>query len=301
MGEFHSTHFTLEKVSSYVYAAVAKKGSGSVANAGFVNLGDQLLIFDTFNTQQASADLKKIAEKITNQSVTWVINSHWHGDHIRGNQTFKESKIISSEVTYSKMRGFHPSRISKQKNDLQGLSTYIQSLEKQGNLKLNDQLHFLREIEKSLPTLELVLPNQTFRRNHTFSGTACRAKLFTLGGGHSFCDACLYIPEEKVIFMGDLLFVNGHPTFFEESNPNQWIQILREVERLDFNVAIPGHGSIGTKQDISNLIDYIAEITTVVSENESLEEIEIPSKYKNWGSPEVYHQNIKVLYEMRKS
>ncbi|MCE0554973.1 MBL fold metallo-hydrolase [Bacillus thuringiensis] len=41
------------------------------------------------------------------------------------------------------------------------------------------------------------------------------AQLFTLGGGHSFCDAVLYIPEEKVIFMGDLLFVDCHPTFLK--------------------------------------------------------------------------------------
>ena len=39
---------------------------------------------------QASADLKLIAEEITNQAVTWAVNSHWHGDHIRGNQTFKQ-------------------------------------------------------------------------------------------------------------------------------------------------------------------------------------------------------------------
>ncbi|WP_246199929.1 MBL fold metallo-hydrolase [Salirhabdus euzebyi] len=43
------------------------------------------MVFDTFNTQQASEDLKMIAEKATNNQVTWVVNSHWHGDHIRGN------------------------------------------------------------------------------------------------------------------------------------------------------------------------------------------------------------------------
>ncbi|MGE7926023.1 MBL fold metallo-hydrolase [Viridibacillus arvi] len=301
MGELFSKHFTLEKISQNVYAAIAKEGSGSVANAGFVDLGDKSIVFDTFNTQQASEDLKNIAERVTNQPVTWVINSHWHGDHIRGNQTFKESKIISSEVTYSKMKKNHPSRISKQKNDIQGLSNYIESLQdslnKDNASKLKDQINFLSELEKSLPTLELVLPNQTFKRELTFIGTKFSAKLFSLGGGHSFCDAILYIPEEKVIFTGDLLFVNCHPTFFEESNPDKWVEILRKVELLNFDVAISGHGSVGTKEDFSKLINYINELKNVVREKDNIEGIEIPSMYSDWSSPEVYHQNLKVLRE----
>ncbi|WP_223254465.1 MBL fold metallo-hydrolase [Bacillus sp. HNG] len=295
MGEFYSKHFTLEKVSQHVYAAIAKEGGGSVANAGFVDLGNQIIIFDTFNTQQASEDLKVFAEKTTNQPVTMVINSHWHGDHIRGNQTFKESKIISSEITYSKMKELHPSRMNKQKSDIEGLSNYIQSLEKQVTPELNDQINFLKEMEKSLPTLELVLPNQTIEREHTFSGPKCSAKLFTLGGGHSFCDACLFIPEEKVIFMGDLLFVNCHPTFFEESNPDQWVEILKEIEALDFDVAIPGHGPVGTNQDISKLLHYITNLKNIVKENENLEGIEVPIEYQDWKSPGVYQQNVKML------
>ncbi|QWC23669.1 MBL fold metallo-hydrolase [Bacillus haikouensis] len=184
---FTSKHFTLEKVSPHVYAAIAKEGGGSAANAGFVDLGDKVMVFDTFNTQQASEDLRYIAEKVTKHLITWVINSHWHGDHIRGNQTFNDRNIISSEITYSKMKEIHPSRISKQKNDLQGLSHYIESLSKKDDPALQKQIHFLRELERSLPTLKLTLPHQTFNGELTFFGTTCSAKLFSLGGGHSFC------------------------------------------------------------------------------------------------------------------
>ncbi|MFJ7183865.1 MBL fold metallo-hydrolase [Lysinibacillus xylanilyticus] len=214
---FYSKHFKLEKISTSSFAAIAKEGGGAVANAGFVDLGDKVIVFDTFNTQQASEDLKLIAEKITNQTVTLVVNSHWHGDHIRGNQTFKDTIIISSEITSSKIRDVHPSRFSKQKNDIQGLKDYIHSLEQlhqTNDPTIQYQINSLNELKESLPTLELVLPNQTFNNELTIQGTKRSAKLFTLGGGHSFCDAMLYIPDEKVIFMGDLLFVNCHPTFF---------------------------------------------------------------------------------------
>ncbi|WP_410982512.1 MBL fold metallo-hydrolase [Bacillus cereus] len=46
-------------------------------------------------------------------------------------------------------------------------------------------------------------------------GSKRTAKLITLGGGHSVCDTILYLPKEKVCFMGDLLFVKSHPTFLK--------------------------------------------------------------------------------------
>lgn len=296
---FYSKHFKLEKISNSSFAAIAKEGGGAVANAGFVDLGDKVIVFDTFNTQQASEDLKLVAEKITNRPVSWVVNSHWHGDHIRGNQTFKDTIIISSEISYSKIRDVHPSRFSKQKNDIQGLNYYIQSLKEQLH-QTNDptiqyQIDSLNELKESLPTLELVLPNQTFNNEITLQGTKRSAKLFTLGGGHSFCDVMLYIPDEKVIFMGDLLFVNCHPTFFEESDPVKWSNILKKVERLDIDVAVPGHGPTGTKENISKIFNYISELTSIAEKSDQNEDIEIPEIYKDWSSPEIYQQNIERL------
>ncbi|NYE09549.1 glyoxylase-like metal-dependent hydrolase (beta-lactamase superfamily II) [Bacillus niacini] len=254
-------------------------------------------MFDTFNTPQAAEDLKVMAEEITNRTVTWVVNSHWHGDHIRGNQAYKDSIIISSQLTYEKMRDIHPSRIGKQKNDIQGLTTYIQSLQEQlaasYDSKLEEQISFLGEIEASLPYLELTLPRQTFINELTFYGSKRSAKLYTLGGGHSDCDSILYIPDENAIFMGDLLFVDTHPTIFEDSNPAIWVQILERVKEIDFVVAIPGHGPVGTKRDLSKLIEYIIDITKMARTTN--EEIAIPEKYQNWSSSEIFHQNISGL------
>ncbi|RIW28692.1 MBL fold metallo-hydrolase [Bacillus salacetis] len=298
---FNSKHFSLEKVSDGIYAAIAKEGGGALANAGFADLGDQIIIFDTFNTQQASQDLKDAAEFITNKPVTTVMNSHWHGDHIRGNQVFTDSTIISSETTFSKMKELHPSRIRKQKEDIQGLANYIESLKKQldsdTDAQLQNKINFLLELKFSLSSLELVLPSQTFIDEWSLKGTKRNAKLFTLGGGHSYCDAMLYIPESKVIFMGDLLFVDCHLTFFEESNPEKWIEILQKVDRFEIDTVIPGHGSIGTKEEIKNNINYIESLMSVVYRNDEKNASEVPDLYMDWDSPEIYFQNIKRLEE----
>lgn len=294
--ELNSKHFMLEKIKDGIYAAISKPGGGAVGNAGFVDLGDVLIVFDTFNTQQASKDLRDIAERITNQKVTFVINSHWHGDHIRGNQTFKDLPIISSETTLAKMKEIHPPRIEKQKADLEGLNQYIESLEKQldedGDSKLQDQISFLHELKRSLPDLELVLPNETFMKEGTLTGTKRSAKWFTLGGGHSFCDSMLYIPEEKVIFMGDLVFVQCHPTFFDETDPKKWRGILKEVREMDIERVIPGHGPIGMKEDNDKMIDYITHLLSI----QDIENAEIPPLFSDWSSSEVYFENIKRIH-----
>ncbi|WP_226671920.1 MBL fold metallo-hydrolase [Rossellomorea aquimaris] len=293
--EFHNNHFTLNKVREGIYAAISKPGGGAVANAGFVDLGDGVIVFDTFNTQQASKDLRDAAERITNQGVTCVVNSHYHGDHIRGNQTFKDISILSSEKTLEKMKEIHPPRIEKQKADIEGLTQYIASLEKQmdesGESTLLDQVSFLYEMKQSLPALELTLPNETFKEKKILQGTDRRAKLFTLGGGHSFCDSMLYLPEEKVIFTGDLVFVQCRPTFFDETDPISWMDILQEIKEVDIETVIPGHGPIGTREDIDAMIHYLTHLLSTQHE----ESTEIPLLYKDWSSPDVYFQNIKSL------
>lgn len=104
MSENYSRHFNLEKVSEGIYAAIAKDDGGAFGNAGFIDLGDKTIIFDTFNTQQAAEDLRNIAVNITNKPVSWVINSHFHSDHTRGNQVFKDCHIISSQTTQQQMK-----------------------------------------------------------------------------------------------------------------------------------------------------------------------------------------------------
>lgn len=293
--ELNSKHFMLKKVRDGIYAAISKPGGGAVGNAGFLDLGDQVIVFDTFNTQQASEDLKYMAERITNQKVSLVINSHWHGDHIRGNQTFNGCPIISSETTLTKMKNIHPSRIEKQKEDIKGLTQYIETLEKQlhesGESTLQDQVSCLYELKQSLPELKLTLPNETFKEKKTLQGTNRTAQLFTKGGGHSFCDSMLYLPEEKVIFMGDLVFVQCHPTFFDETVPRRWMDILQEVKELDIETVIPGHGPIGTKEDIDVMIHYLTHLLSIQYKDSA----EIPHLYRDWASPDVYFKNIKSV------
>src|SRR4051812_865907 len=93
-------YFTLHTLCDGVYAVIAKPGQGAWSNAGIVDLGDELLVFDSLSTPSAGEELRKQAEKITGKKVKYLINSHYHGDHVFGNQAFIDTTIISTSLTH---------------------------------------------------------------------------------------------------------------------------------------------------------------------------------------------------------
>jgi glyoxylase-like metal-dependent hydrolase (beta-lactamase superfamily II) len=65
-----------------VEGAIATPDGGGRGNAAIVRIDGGTLVFDTGMTPQAGAELRRAAERLA--PVRWVVNSHWHGDHIRG-------------------------------------------------------------------------------------------------------------------------------------------------------------------------------------------------------------------------
>src|SRR5271170_3826456 len=102
-------HFRVERLASGVYAAIASTGGFALCNAGIVDLGDRTVVFDSMLTPMAGSALRRAAKRCTGRDPDWVVNSHWHGDHIWGNSAFVESHIVSSrrvrELILRKSRG----------------------------------------------------------------------------------------------------------------------------------------------------------------------------------------------------
>src|SRR5512136_1696501 len=95
-----SRHFRLEQLAEGVYAAIHRQGGGAIGNAGIVDLGDRTLVYDTFIAPRPAEDLKAAAEALTGRPVDTVIDSHWHSDHVWGNQVFgQDTDILSTEKT----------------------------------------------------------------------------------------------------------------------------------------------------------------------------------------------------------
>ena len=86
-----SQNFNLVKLADGVYACIHQLGGKAICNAGIIDTGDGTIIFDTFLSPDAASEISDLVN---------VVNSHWHNDHIRGNQVFlKDVDIISTKRT----------------------------------------------------------------------------------------------------------------------------------------------------------------------------------------------------------
>lgn len=81
-------HFTLEPLNDGIYAAIAQDGGSAISNAGLVDLGDSTLVIDTLLTPTVGEDVRAESQRLTGRIPRWVVNTHYHNDHIWGNQVF---------------------------------------------------------------------------------------------------------------------------------------------------------------------------------------------------------------------
>ncbi len=302
-----SKHFRLEPLLDGIYAAIGIPGTGSGSNAGIIDLGGQTLVFDTFLTPQAGDDLRAAAERLTGRPVTFVINSHMHADHIHGNQAFAlDTPILATSRTRELIAARGPEVVEEFKQPQAELAAQEEELareqDEQKRAALALKIGESREIAACAHRLALRLPSQTFENNVTFHGTQRAAELLTYGGGHTESDAFLLLRDEKLAFMGDLLFVQAH-LWMGDGNPAEWLRILGQVAELDLTTVVPGHGPVGTPADFAAASRYIETIQQLVSDalhsGKSLEEAQatpIPAAFASWNWSEGFGYNIESLY-----
>lgn len=305
-----SRHFALEPLASGVYAAIAREAGGAMSNAGIVDLGDRALVFDTFMTPQAAADLRAAAETLTGRRVAYVVNSHWHDDHVRGNQAFADAEIVATSGTSLLMAARGPQNIAKYRDQAPAhvaslREQYAQATDERERARLALEISEGEEILASLPTLELRLPDHTFTDRLVVRGPARTAELLTYGGGHTESDAFLWLPEERILFAGDLVVHLTHPLLVW-GDPDAWPGILDRLAALDPAIVVPGHGPVGDSTGIAAVRAYLADTKrladTLLRAGNTPDEpaqAPVPDAYAAWeGSDEIFLLNLRFLVDL---
>lgn len=266
-------HYRLEEIADGVFAAIATPDGGGRANAAIVRLDGQTLVFDTGMTPEAGRELRDTAERLG--PVTFVVNSHWHGDHIRGNQAFAGAEIVATARTRELMETRAARQLAEQQ--AAGRETLVAAasdgpdgLHPGLDKSFEARAASVRRMAATIAEVELRLPTRTFE--HTLE-LAHACELITLGGGHTESDAFLVLAERRVAVMGDLLAVEMHP-WLGAGDPDRWIEILDQIEKLDVDVFVPGHGRVATVKHVRDLRDHLRAF---LADPESIE-----SLYPNW-------------------
>jgi cyclase len=263
------THFRLEQVADGAWAAIADSDLAT-GNAGVVDLGGETLVFDTSWTPAAARELLAAAPG----PVRWVVNSHWHGDHVRGNQVFEDATIVSTRAT----RELIATR------DAERLAGLRQELETTEDVP--------PEIVAAVAEIEPRLPDEVFDERRSLG----RAEVVTYGGGHTDSDAFLHLAGDGVLFAADLVLVRNH-AWMGDGHPQAWLGIFDRLAELDFDVLVPGHGEVGGRSDLDDFRAYLADVVAAAEEHGA--SAPIPERYRDWGFEDGWTRNLAFLTGLR--
>lgn len=304
-----SPHFTLYPVAQGVWAAIHREepGSHAICNAGIIDLGDKTVIVDPFMNIDAAEDLKKVSKLLTKRTPDYVINTHFHNDHIRGNQVFLPATIVSTAWTKEQIAINEPDDLKWEKEHAASiLNSYRKREPEAKGLEKKEiplWINYFEGLVMSNPLIKTTLPNITFQDSFLIVGTKRNIKLKEFNHAHTQSDAVIYIPSDEILFAGDMYFQHAHP-WLSEGNPDSLKSYLHQFEKDNqIKKVVPGHGPLAEKKDLKSMIQYINDLQEMVKSNKQkgvpdsiIVNIPIPERYKDWTfGTRFYEANLQFF------
>jgi len=187
------------------------------SNCGFIVTDEYVVVVDTAMIPSFAEDLLNEIKKITDKPVKFAINTHWHTDHVGGNQTFiaKGIPVIGQQFTMDKI---------------------AERRKEQDSGKVDESLKMFG------PDFKFTPPDIAFDKElHLYPGGR-EIVLKSFGGGHTAGDTVVYVPDAKVLFSGDLFIKgSGLPDYRDDANIDTQIHALRELQKMDIEKIVCGH------------------------------------------------------------
>ncbi|MFE9746861.1 MBL fold metallo-hydrolase [Saccharothrix saharensis] len=202
----------LHEVADGVFAHLQPDGGWCLNNAGLITSGGDAALVDTAATEARATRLREAVLTVAPAPPRVVVNTHSHGDHTFGNFVFPEAVVVAHERTQAEMAeiGLH----------LTGLWPDV-----------------------CWGGLEVVLPTLTFRDRLTLTVGGTTAELLHLGVAHTTNDTAVWLPEQRVLFAGDLVMAGVTP-FVMMGSVSGSLAVTAKLRALGAETVVPGHGPV---------------------------------------------------------
>ncbi|MCF6525447.1 MBL fold metallo-hydrolase [Streptomyces sp. JJ36] len=223
------------EVAEDVHAYVQPDGGWCLNNAGLITAGGRPALIDTAATEARTRALAEAVAAVTPAPPRYLVNTHPHGDHTFGNSRFADHAVIlAHEATRAEM-------------DLA-------------------QLHLTGLWpDVCWGALSVELPTVTFREPVTLHLGAVRAELRHLGVAHTTNDTVVWLPEQRVLFAGDLV-MNGVTPFCLTGSVAGSLEVTRRLRELGPRVIVPGHGPVGGPGLLDTTEGYLRRVQRLAAE-----------------------------------
>jgi cyclase len=283
----------LHDLGNGCYAWLQPDGSWGWSNAGLVvDSGESLLVDTLFDLKLTGEmlDGMRHAEPKATARIGTLVNTHSNGDHTFGNQLVQGAEIIASKACAEEM---------KHDNGAQRLAEM-----KRAATSASEAGAFLNEIFAPFDFngIDVTMPTFTFEHELVRKIGNKTVRLIEVGPAHTRGDVLAYVPEDRMIFTGDMLFINGHPIIWAGPVGN-WIKACQMMLDFDLETVVPGHGPITDKRGVAAVKQYLDYITgearrrfdAGMSVFDAAQDISM-SDYSSWGDGERIVINVATLY-----
>src|SRR5271163_1309145 len=233
--------FQLQKIGNGIWAAIVNDQGLAGGNAGFVIGDDGVLVIDTFQDPLPAKALLGEIRKLTPLPIRFVVNTHYHLDHVNGNDVFAAAG--ATIVAHRNVRAWMRTE----------------------NIKMLDPPV---TPEKKARVQSLTLPTVVYD-SHIELYLGSRRINVRYYPGHTGGDSVVSIPDAHVVFCGDLLWKDHIPNLIDASTP-EWIKTLNTMP-ADYGESmwVPGHGGVANANDIRTFRKYLEDLRTAVSREQA--------------------------------
>jgi len=243
---------------------------GSGANAGVIIGRKEVIVIDAKMTEDSARAMLAEIQKLTPNPLKYVLLTHSDGDHVNGLSAFPKGTAIIAHANTRK-----------------------------------DMEEAFKD--PKLGALQPYLPTETVTGERWLKIDGVRVDLLCFGPAHTSGDLVVYLPGQKIAFVGDLAFTGRDPLIHRRKGGTSFglVQYLKKILALDADTFISGHSDPLTKGDIQGLLTSIeerqAKVKALIQQGKSLDEIkaafgltEAPGQpARRWPSLiEVIHQEL---------
>ena len=249
----------LVKLNDRVYAAVRRDPLSLAVNSNslIVIRDSDVVVVDAQFTRAATRETIAAIRSVTRKPVRYVINTHWHDDHLAGDQVYQDSfpgvRFVMQANTAADLvtlgapnrqgtvEGAPPVADRFDRLLVMGLGIDSTPVSAQERIAVTSALEIMRQYLREAPGFRDVVADDTVQSRMTLEGNP-RVELHWFGLGNTRGDLVIDLPDLGIVATGDL--VVAPVPFGFNSNPEEWIGALDSIAALHPRVLLPGHGPV---------------------------------------------------------
>lgn len=237
----------LQSVDNNVYAIVGPLGNrdpdnlGNNATFGFAVTSEGVVLIDPGGTYQGAAEIHKLIQTVTDKPINIVINTGGQDHRWLGNGYFKQrgARIIAN----TKAVADHKARS-------------------------RDQFFMLGNLvgDAGLKNTEAVYAEETFDDHLTFTLGDMVFELHHAGPAHTPGDSYVWLPQQRIVFTGDIVYVQRMLGVIPVSSSKNWLTVFETMAARQPRIVVPGHGHVTTLEEATaHTYDYLVFLRQAVS------------------------------------